>query len=406
MALHRPPLICNRFEVVLIILLSFIVSTRLIWLQIDERPPLVSDEFYATSNAFKRSLGQFCSKGVESQFPYSPTFEAYTPLATGSVSPGLEAILWSICQSKRLTVGEYMDSAPLMIGMSAFLVAITARLLTSTWVGGFIAASVVLSRGSILQGTHLATTAFFQQVLVTLVFLISCLYLRSRDARWLPFAFVACIFAILLSPIFSLASLLLALALLSRSLNHALKSQFSVHRFRLHLFSIVSMLLIIPALVFALRTIMPASTSALSSIARQLGLWRDYSGLWTITSRSFVTWLSEIKAQDFHFQVSLGIIAIAATWKRYLPRGSGFWALTMTILGVAALTVDGALRAALLTTSDTAWPLGLKITGAMAQLEPLIVGTAAAYSWFAARSLIVAVFPSYSSPPTAHDRIR
>jgi hypothetical protein len=406
MPLHRPPLICNRFEVVVLILLSFIISTRLIWLQIDERPPLISDEFYATSTVFKRSLAQSCSKGLDSNFPYSPRTDGYTPLATGTFSPGLEALLLAVCQTKRLTIEGVMDFVPIMIGTSAFLVALTARLLTSTWVGGFIAASVVLSRGSILQGTHLAATLSIQQVMVTLTMLMACLYMRTRDARWLPATFVVCFFSIMMSPLFSLSAWMLSLILLARALNHALRSQFSVHRFRLHLFSTLSMLLIVPVLVLVLRQIMPTSTSAISAVLYHFSPKDAPLNALFVINSSFVTWLSELRKQDFHFHASLALIAVAATWKRHLPRGSGFWAMAVTFLSLVALLVDGALRAFYLAGAESPWALNLKLTGAVEPFEPLIIGSAAAYVWYAVRLVMLALFPSYSSHPVVHDRIK
>ena len=216
MALHRHPLICNRFEVVLLILLSFIIATRLVWLQIDEQPLQMTDEFFTTGSTFKRSLSQSCSIAVHGNFPYPEKPEGYSPMATGAVSPGLEAVLWGLCQMKRLTVMEYVELAPLMIGATTFLVAVTSRLLTSSWVGGFVGASVVLSRGSVLEGTHLASTSFLVQLMVSAVLLLTGIYLRSRDARWLPVVFTAAITTILIQPLFSIFALIISLGLLLR----------------------------------------------------------------------------------------------------------------------------------------------------------------------------------------------
>lgn len=406
MALHRPPLICNRFEVVLVILLSFIIATRLVWLQIDEQPRQMTDEFFTTGNTFKRALSQSCASGVDTTFPYPEKTEGYTPLATGSVSPGLEAVFWGVCQVKRLSVEEYVKLAPVMIGATSFLVALTSRILTSTWVGGFVAASVVLSRGSFLEGTHLASSSFFVQFLVSLVFLLTAIYLRSRDARWLPAIFTVAITAILFHPVFALSVFLMTIALLMRTLNHAHRSKFVLHRSSLHFISIVSMIIIVPVLVLALRSIMPASTSPIGAVLRHLEVMGNSNSATNQGRPPFVTLLTELQHQDFHFQCSLALIAIAATWKRYLPRGSGFWAMLVFGLGLVALTIDGALRAVLLAGLESYWPMALKLTGAIAALEPVIIGTASAYAWFTLRALLMAVFPSYSSPPGAHDRIR
>lgn len=406
MALHRPPLICNRFEVVVLILLSFIISTRLVWLQIDQQPLQITDEFYTTGNQFKRSLGQSCQNGIDANFPYPQKTGNYSPLATGTISPGLESILMAICQFKRLTTEEYVGLAPIMIGSSAFLVAVTARILTSNWVGGFIAASVVLSRGSVIEGTHMASTNFFVQLMVSLVFLMAGLYLRSRDARWLPLVFIAALTTIIISPLFSLGTLIIATGLLVRTLNHAHRSKFVLHRSTLHFVSIISTLVIIPILIVLLKKIMPAATQPIGAVLRHLGVIGVNSASPHIVKTTFVTLLQEIKIQDFHLQSSIAIIAIAATWRRYLPRGSGSWALIVSLITLSSLSIDGSLRATFVSGVESFWPLEFKLTGALAPLEPIIVGIGAAYAWFAIRSLIIALFPGYSSPPGPHDRIK
>jgi hypothetical protein len=166
------------------------------------------------------------------------------------------------------------------------------------------------------------------------------------------------------------------------------------------------MIVIVPLLVWSLRRIMPTSTASIGGIIHYLEAKDFLSTIPQSTHRYFVTWLGELRNQDFHFQTSLAIISIAATWKRFLPRGSGYWALMTAMLALFALLIDGALRAIYIVGAESPWPLNLKLTGAIAPLEPLVIGTGAAYTWFALRYVTIAIFPTYSSQPLVHDRIK
>lgn len=407
MTLHRPPLITNRFEIVLLILMSFIISTRLIWLQIEDRNPIITDEFYSTSLVFSRSMGGSCPHGMDPDFPFSSIGTDYNPGGTGATSPGLELAFWAVCRAERLSVAAVLDYAPTLIGLSAFLVAVISRLLTSNWVGGLIAASVVLSRGSILKGTHIAGTAIILQPLVCLVFMLMCLYARTRDGRWLPALFATCVLAIVLSPLFALTAWLLCVLLLARLLVLRLKTHLSAHRMRVDLMAVVVTLMVLPALTLSLRMFMPSATIPVAIVTKTLFTSSHGLSLMDHFMESARLGLSEINDQDLHWQSSVAFLALAATWKRFLPRGSGFWALTIMVLSLSGLWIDGSLNKALETqTPAMNWPLSYKLTGAIASLEPIVIGTASAYAWFAVRSMLVTLFPGYSRSAPQHDKLK
>lgn len=407
MTLHRPPLICNRLEVALLILLCLITSTRLIWLQIDDRELVITDEFYKTALDFKNDQGSQCPYGIDPTFPDAPPSTEHVPSHSAVVSPGLTLTLWGICHHERLTARAFMDYAPIGIGLSAFTVATTSRLLTSNWVGGLLASSVVLSRGSILRGTHVVGTNVMTQSLICLLLGTFCLYARTRDARWLlPLSLLlgaTCLAAPILTPI----AWLLYVIIFIRTLNHLRKAHFRMPRFRLQLASISLTLLALPILIYSLHRLKPSATLALADFVK----FFDFQAPWKIRLSKVLNLCSlavtELQHQDLHWQASLGWVAIAATWKRYLPRGSGFWALSLLLLSLMGLAVDGFfVENASATIPEAATPLAYKMTTPTSALEPVLIGTAVSYVWFAVRSLLISIFPGYSRPTHGHDRIK
>ena len=395
MTLHRPPIIANRLEVVLLILMCFIISTRLIWLQIGDQSHTITDEFYATSLAFSSSWSSLCSAGVDSEFPFAAQSLGHPLDPDALTSPGLAVTLFSMCQFKRLDLSAYLDFAPHLITMSAFFVAVTARILTSSWVGGVIAAGVVLSRGSILVGTYLAGTFLILQPAVALVFLFLALYARTRDATWLPILFAACVISVVISPIFGLLAWPLAVMTALRAVQHARRSQFGIHRLPLHIISITAALIVFPSIILLLHRYLPSSTRGVSTFIKQIGPLRLNGSSVTLLLGSAI---AELEQQDLHRQCSLAVLAIAATWKRFLPRGSGFWAAAMTATALVALIVDGGLTAAAARQTNEANVRRVyNMTDAVFSLEPVLIGTAASYAWFCVRYLLSKLFPAYSS---------
>lgn len=403
MTLHRPPIIANRLEVVLLILTCFIIATRLIWLQIGDQGHSLTDEFYATSLAFSHSWPSLCSAGADPEFPFAAQSLGHPLDPDALTSPGLALSLLSICQFKRLELDAYLDFAPHLITMSAFVVAVTARILTSSWVGGVIAAGVVLSRGSILVGTHLAGTFLILQPAVALVFLLLALYARTRDATWLPILFATCVVSLAISPLFGLLAWPLAAMIGLRAIEHARGTNFAIHRLPLHVISIGAALIVFPALIFVIHSYLPSSTRGVSTFIKQIGQFRLNGNSVTLLMGSAI---AELEQQDLHWQCSLAILGFAAIWKRFLPRGSGFWALAIAITALIALIVDGALiAAAARQTNEIGVRRIYNMTDAVFSLEPVLIGTAAGYAWFCVRYLVIRLFPAYSSRPRQRDSI-
>jgi hypothetical protein len=405
MPAHRPPIICNRFEVVVLVLLCFIISTRLIWLQIDDRNRTLTDEFYATSLFFTQSPSNRCPVAPDPAFPDSANFPTIHLDSGALTSPGLGLALVGLCQFKRVSMDSLFSYAPILIGLSSFLIAITSRILTSNWVGGMFAAAVVLSRGTILQGTHLAGTFLFLQPIAALLFLLIALYARTRSPQWLPWVALTSLLSVYVSPLFSLVVWPLNAMIGIRLFRQARRSYANVQRLPLHLFSIVFSFIAIPLLILKLNSVEPSSTRGVSTFIHQLSLVKADGGsaiLLLIGSAMAI-----FEQQDMHWLASFGLLGLAATWKRFLPRGSGFWALALVGAAAAALLVDGGLTAAAARqTSEQTLRRLYSMTDAVFGLEPIIIGAGACYAWFAVRYIIILIFPSYISVSHQHDNVK
>ena len=403
MTFQRPAIIANRLEVVLLILMCFIIATRLIWLQIDDHEHDLTDEFYATSLVFNRNFSSYCAAGISSDFPFSPRPQGAILDPDALTSPGLALTLLGICQFKRLELNTYLDIAPHLITASALIVALTTRILTSSWVGGVIAAGVVLSRGSILVGTHLAGTFLLLQPAVAMVFLFIALFARTRDATWLPILFATSLIALAISPLFGLVAWFIAFILVVRAIHQARIHHVHLRQQPLLIISISCALIAFPSIILFLHHNFPSSTRGISTLVRQITQIRTNGNSFTLLLGSAI---AEIEQQDLHWQCSLAALGIASAWRRYLPRGSGFWALSLTTTAIVALIFDGGLiAAAARQTNELSVRRIYNMTDAVFSLEPVLIGTAAGYAWFCARYFIIKVFPNYSSRPRRHDNI-
>lgn len=400
MPTHRSPVISNRFEIVILVLMCFVISTRLIWLQIDDRNRRVTDEFYATSLLFNAFESSECPVPPDSSFPLNGVSEVNF-LDTGALtSPGLRLSFVGICQFKRLSLDSFLEYAPVLIGLSTFFIALTARILTSNWVGGMLAAAVVLSRGTLLQGTHLAGTFWVLQPLTSLTILLLALYARSRNYRFLPPFVVACIFCTLVSPVMGIVFWALNGLIVLRLLLHGSHSYMPFKTFRLHLLPSACALVLLPLVIIYLHRIEPSSTQAVSIVITQARLlvhnWKNMLPLLGSVIAIF-------EQQDIHWLLSFAMLGIAATWKRYLPRGSGFLALAIISGAAMALLIDGGITSQ---ATKQFTPVVIRryysMTDAVFGLEPLILGAGACYAWFAVRYIIILIFPSYLS--VSHQR--
>ncbi len=395
MFIERIPVITNRFEVVLLILLSFIVSTRLIWLQLDDRAPSITDEFYASSLYFKRELAPLCPEGVDPGFPYGPNppDQSLDPQAT--ISPGLLTNFLALCQKTRLRTETWASFAPHLTTLTAFSTAVAMRLATSNWVAGMLTASVVLSRGSIAQGTHLTGTYLILHPMVSMAMLIAILYARSRDPRFIPALTTALVFCIFISPLFALISWPLLILVCGNLLKSARNSKVGLHRSRVPLLSILIALLVIPGLVWILHVKIPMSTAGIGTFLNQFIKLTHAPGHLTHLLGSAT---AEMESQDFHWQASLAAIALAATWRRRLPNGSGFWAIMLLVMTFTALVVDGTITSEAARQKNEILLLHFyHMREAVFSLEPLIIGAGAGYTWIAVRKLIIMIFPRYSN---------
>ncbi len=377
------------------------MSTRLIWIQIDDRNPTITDEFYAGSLYFKHHLSARCSDGLDPGFPHQYTAtQALDPQAT--VSPGLVASLWLFCQTSRVKLEAIASLAPHLMVVTTFVTALGSRLATSNWVAGLVTASVVLSRGSIAQGPHRTGTYIMLHSAVSVAMVISLAWARSRDRRLLPLFALSLGACVLISTLFALTALPL-LCFMGIYLFKAARESPDHASHRMSFFWIVSALAVMVALVCLLYLKFPASTLGIRAFLHQiLQLTRSPQELTVILGAA----IAEMESQDFHWLVSLAIITLALTFRKHLPHGSGLWAGMLLLMATVALSVDGIIiTAAARHTNQTALIHFLNMREAVFSLEPLIIGAGAGYGWMAVRKLLMALIPSYSRGHRVRDRV-
>lgn len=395
MTSHRPPIISNRFEIVILIIMCFTISTRLIWLQIDDRNRTITDEFYATSLLFNASNSAACRVTPDPLFPVNGAIVTNFLEGGALTSPGLRLFFTGVCRFKRLSLDSFLDYAPLLIGLSTFLTALTARLLTSNWVSGMLAATVVLSRGTILQGTHVAGAFLLVQPLTSLVFFFLALYSRSRHPSMLiPFV-ISSIMCTAVSPLIGIIVWLLTGMIVLRLLRQFPKAFAKPQVMAPQLLLLVANLVILPFLVYYLHRAEPSSTQSVSISTLQLRLiLADWKQLLPVLGSA----IAIFEQQDFHWLLSFAALGLAGTWTRFLPRGSGFVALAITSCCVFALLIDGAITAQATTQIYLAnFRRYFSMTDAVFAMEPVLLGAAASYTWFAVRYVLIRIFPTYIS---------
>lgn len=401
---HRPPIISNRFEIVILILMCFAISTRLVWLQIDDRNRTITDEFYATSLLFNTIDRTACPIPPDPLFPVNGAISTNFLDGGALTSPGLRLAFIGFCQFNRLSLNSFLEYAPLLIGLSTFLTALTARILTSNWVGGMLAATVVLSRGTILQGTHVAGAFWFVQLLTSLVFFFLALSSRSRRPSLLVPFILSGFMCTYMSPLMGIVlwSLtgMLVLRLMWQRLKEFAKPRVLAHQLLLLLASLV----ILPLMIYHLHRVEPSSTQSIILFATQMRhLLRDWKQLLPLLGSA----IAIFEQQDFHWLLSFAVIGLAGTWKRFLPRGSGFAALAITSCCVIALLIDGAITAqATAQINPVNFRRYYSMTDAVFAMEPVILGAAASYAWFAVRYVIIRIFPSYISASRERDGVK
>ncbi len=388
----KPQLIANRFELITIVLICFVVSNRLIWLHVDQPLQAITGEFYSTALSFNRTLSQYCRIPVAPNFPQTEPDMALLISPIKAFSPGLALTFLGLCQLDRLHGGSFTSLAPQLITASAFMTAITARILTSSWVGGILAAAVVLSRGTVLAAVDHAGTFALLQPTLCIFFLLLTIYARTGGQSWLNVGWVFLLASVLISPLMAIAILpVLALLGTQRQTAGELKGKaLTWQRFSI----------LVGTLLLLLTLLHKYTPSSLSGVT----LVRDHI---LICFRNGVifkdlivpTW-KHLANADLHWQLSIGAIAIAAVLSRYFPIGA---ALTLRVLlimvGLTSL-IDGILSKNELPAAESS-VLAWIATG----LDPILLGLGAGVTWHALRLLLMAMFTDYSRSPAPRDNM-
>jgi hypothetical protein len=385
-------LISNRFEVFLLILLSMVVSTRLIWIQIDERQHHLTSEFYSSSLAFRKNLAPLCAAGVDPGFPIDGDVDTSLLDASAQVSPGLLASFAMTCQLHRLSVSQWLGLGTHLTTLTAFLVALTARVLTRNWVSGIIAAAVILSRGSLVKIAHTATAMALTQPVVAAFFLVGALFTRTRDPLLIPVMNMVIILAVFMSPVLGLVVWPPLIALSFYLWNKSRRGHWPRSEILPAIISTLVAVIAIPLMIFMMRWYLPGTTLAVAETVHQL--W-PLTNAWSNAPNIISSVIAAIETQDFHWQASIAIMTLATTWRRFLPSGSGAWSGGLLLLIVSALVVDGALIAAATRQDiDATIMRYFGMASGLASFEPVIIGVSAALSWFALKKSLAMLWPA------------
>lgn len=391
----RLPLIANRFELLLIVLLCFVISTRLIWLYIDDPVIAVTNDFYLTSLAFNHSLAGLCMTPLGYDFPYSMGPIKGGVISSAATSPGLSLVFLGICQFERLDVGSFTALTPHLIALSALLVALILRLLTTSWVAGILAASVVLSRGSVLQATNLAGSFSLLQPTICLLFLLLAAYCRTSDQRWIWGAHVSLLLATLITPILFIATVPTAIALLAydyrryriQKLTSAAPKEVSKALFTL------APALLYPLLLWALVVFAPSSLRTLFELPATFMSAGKGSLAFTITAVS-----DRLGVTDLHFVASFSLLVLAYFLiPRLTSKPRLFFNVLFLMLGLG-LVIDGLLAERYLNSAIEIQTVALTLLG----FEPLVLGLGAGLLWGYIRTFLATVFPNYGRPRNVH----
>ena len=307
-------------------------------------------------------------------------------------SPGLALTFLGLCQLDRLHGGSFTNLAPQLITASAFMTAITARILTSSWVGGILAAAVVLSRGTVLAAVDHAGTFALLQPTLCIFFLLLTLYARTGGQSWLNVGWVFLLGSVLISPLMAIAILpVLALLGTQRQTAGDLKGKALTWQ---------RLTLLVGTLLLLLTLLLKYWPSSLTGVT----LVRDH---FLICFRNGVifkdlivpTW-KHLGNADLHWQLSIGSIAIAAVFSRHFPIGAALtFRVLLTMVGLTSI-IDGIILKNELPAADSA-VLAWIATG----LDPILLGLGAGVTWHALRLLLMAMFTNYSRSPAPRDNM-
>jgi len=389
------PLVANRFEVVLLVILSFVVSTRLIWLQIDQPARELTTEYDSTALSFNRSLAKFCPVPVDQNFPYPLAVSDLQIDHHAPTSPGLAAAFMGICLFDKLDANSFTSLATQFVTLTALLVAITARVITSSWVGGLVAAAVVLSRGSVLQAKTLAGAYSIMQPTVCLYFLLLALFVRSRFTGLLPMIFFVLALATLISPSFALIASAVS-GILWWNASKANGDSKSARQY-LETGGIMAAAAFYPSMVLLVGAVAPSSIKNLTVLNDTI---KNPLDALMIVKQSLVATWSAFLGTDSHEKASVFILLLAAIWTKHLRDGVPFFLRTLVLTFFLACLTDGALHMIAIPTS--AQPLRSTL---LMSLEPIIVGLSAALIWMGIRIVLTSIYPNYSRSKAHRDTL-
>ena len=388
-------LISNRFEVFLLILLCMIISTRLIWLQIEDRRTTITSEYYSSSLLFKQHFSKYCRANMDPNFPLEADRDTTQLDPAANVSPALVVSFLALCQHQKLSLEGWLSIGPQLSVFTSFLVALTARILTRNWVAGVLAAAVYLSRGSLITVAHTASSASLLHPLITLFFLVAALYTRTKEQGLIPIMNILLVFCTFVSPLFGLVAWMPLLGLVPYLYRKAKIEAKALEEFLPGIVSTFIATIAIPGVIFTIHKILPGATLPCSAIARQfMQLALHPSGIPKLIGAV----IAELEVQDFHWQTSVAVLALATTWRRFLPSGSGAWSGGLLLLILSALLADASLIGeAARQTYEVSVIRYFKMATAVTSLEPVVIGGSAALAWFAAKRFLTYVYTNYES---------
>jgi hypothetical protein len=307
-------------------------------------------------------------------------------------SPGLALTFLGLCQIDHLHGSSFTNLAPQLITASAFMTAIAVRILTSSWVGGILAAAVVLSRGTVLAAVDHAGTFALLQPALCIFFLLLTIYARTGGQSWLNVGWVVLLASVLISPLMAIA-ICPVLALLCVQRQNTGQPQGTPLPWQ-RLTIVVGMLLLLLTL---LHKYFPSSLTGMTLVGDHiLSCFRN-----GVLFKDLIapTW-KHLANADLHWQLSLGSIAIAAVLSRHFPNAAALtFKVLLLMVGLTSI-IDSIIAKNEQPAADSA-VLAWISTG----LDPMLLGLGAGVTWHALRLLLMALVTDYSRSPAPRDNM-
>lgn len=309
-----------------------------------------------------------------------------------SSSPGLALTLLGLCQFDRLHGGSFTNLAPQLITASAFLTAVTARILTSSWVGGILAAAVVLSRGTVLAAVDHAGTFALLQPTLCVFFLLLAIYARTGGQSWLNAGCAVLLASVLISPLMAIAisPVLVLLGIRQQNAGQLKDTPLTWQR----------MTIVVSTLLMLLTLLHKYTPSSLTGVTLARDHLLSYFRNGAIFKDLMVPTWKHLANADLHWQLSIGSIAIAAVLSRYFPNGAALTLRVLLVMVGLTSVIDTIISKNELPTADST-VLAWTSTG----LDPILLGLGAGVTWYALRRLLMAVVTDYSRSPSPRDNM-